>query len=163
MFRIGNGWDRHRLEDRLQTRGEFILGGVSFPESTVGLVGHSDADALCHSITDALLGAAALGDIGQHFPDTDPQWKGANSLELLKKVWNLVAAKGYTLSNVDATIICEQPLIAPRVLEIRKTLAETLGLSTDQISVKATRGEGLGPEGRGECLTAQAAILLEKK
>lgn len=159
MFRIGNGWDRHRL----QAGENFILGGVSFPESPFGLVGHSDADALCHAISDALLGAAALGDIGQHFPDTDPRWKGADSLELLKQVWNLVQAKGYTLSNVDATVICEQPRIAPRSLEIRESLAKALALAIDQVSVKATRGEGLGPEGRGECLTAMAAIILEKK
>ena len=163
MFRIGNGWDRHLLEDRPESGGGFILGGVKFPESPVYMVGHSDADALCHAITDALLGAAAIGDIGQLFPDTDPQWKGADSLELLKQAWNLVAAKGCTLANIDATIICEQPQIAPRALKIRKTLAEALGLATDQVSVKATRGEGLGPEGRGECLTAQATVLLEKK
>ena len=158
MFRIGNGWDRHRFEaDR-----KFILGGVHFPESKQGLAGHSDADALCHAITDALLGAAALGDIGQHFPDTDPKYKGANSIKLLQQAWNLVAAQGFTLANVDATVICEHPRIAPRVNEIRQSLDEALGLAIDQVSVKATRGEGVGPEGRGECLTAQAVVLLEK-
>jgi 2-C-methyl-D-erythritol 2,4-cyclodiphosphate synthase len=158
MVRIGQGWDRHRLvADR-----PFILGGVTFPEAELGLLGHSDADALCHAITDALLGAAALGDIGQHFPDTDPRFAGADSIVLLQKAWNLVAGAGFQLGNIDATVICEQPKIAPRSLEIRQNLARALDLPLDCISLKATRGEGLGPEGRGECLTAQAIVLLEK-
>ena len=158
MNRIGQGWDRHRLV----TGRPFILGGVTFPEAELGLLGHSDADALCHAITDAILGAAALGDIGQHFPDTDSRWEGADSIVLLQKAWNLVAGAGFQLGNIDATVICEQPKIAPRSLEIRQNLARALDLPLDCISLKATRGEGLGPEGRGECLTAQAIVLLEK-
>ncbi len=158
MLRIGQGWDRHRLV----AGRPFILGGVTFSEAEMGLLGHSDADALCHAITDAFLGAAALGDIGQHFPDTDPRWKGADSIVLLQSAWALVAGAGFQLGNIDATVICEQPKIAPRSLEIRQNLARALDLPLDRISLKATRGEGLGPEGRGECLTAQAIVLLEK-
>lgn len=159
MFRIGSGWDRHRYE----TGGKFVLGGVHFAEASVGMVGHSDADALSHAITDAILGAAGQGDIGQHFPDTDPQWKGADSLILLKKSWDLVARLGFKIANIDTTVICEEPRIAPRNREIREVLAHCLELPVELISVKATRGEGLGPEGRVECLTAMATVLLEKK
>ncbi len=159
MFRIGSGWDRHRFAPGRK----FVLGGVEFSEAEQGLLGHSDADALSHAICDAILGAAALGDIGQHFPDTDPRWKGADSLLFLREARRLVADQGYLVANVDATVICEQPRIGPRSLEMRAALAGALEISVDQVSVKATRGEGAGPEGRGECLTVQAVALLEKK
>jgi 2-C-methyl-D-erythritol 2,4-cyclodiphosphate synthase len=158
MFRIGSGWDRHRFAEGRK----FVLGGVEFPEAEKGLLGHSDADALSHAICDAMLGAMALGDIGQHFPDTDPRWKDAHSLVFLKEARHLIAKSGYKLVNVDATVICEEPKINPRSLEIRESLAAVLELPVGQVSVKATRGEGMGPEGRGECLTVQAVVLLEK-
>jgi len=156
MFRIGQGWDRHRLEAGRRC----VLGGVEFPDSPVGPVGHSDGDAVCHAVTDAVLGAAGLGDIGLHFPDTDPRWKGADSLDLLARAWALVAAEGYRLGNLDLTVITEEPKIAPAADAMRAALAGALGAEPDRISVKATRGEGMGPEGRGECLTVQAVALL---
>jgi len=159
MPRIGQGWDRHPLAAGLSC----VLGGVRFDGCPVGPVGHSDGDALCHAVTDALLGAAGLGDIGRHFPDTDPAYEGADSLVLLGKAWALVAAAGWRLENVDCTVITEQPRLAPRVEEIRRSLANALGTDSGRISVKATRGEGLGPEGRGECLTVQAIALLTEE
>lgn len=158
MIRIGQGWDRHRLESGRRC----VLGGVHFPDCPSGPVGHSDGDALCHALCDALLGAAALGDIGAHFPDTDPRWKDADSLDLLARIARLVAEKGWRVINADATVITEAPLLRPRIDEIRTALAGAIGLDAGAVSVKATRGEGLGPEGRGECLTAQAVVLLEK-
>jgi 2-C-methyl-D-erythritol 2,4-cyclodiphosphate synthase len=157
-MRIGQGWDRHALVAGRAC----VLGGVEFPHSPVGPLGHSDGDAVCHALTDAFLGAAAMGDIGSHFPDTDPRYKGADSTHLLKDAWNLVAAKGYTLANVDITIIAEQPRIAPMVTAMRERLASVLVVDHDKISIKATRGEGMGPEGRGECVTAMAVVLLMK-
>jgi 2-C-methyl-D-erythritol 2,4-cyclodiphosphate synthase len=156
MFRIGQGWDRHPLAAGRQC----ILGGVEFPDSPVGPVGHSDGDAVCHAITDALLGAASLGDIGRHFPDTDARWAGADSLELLRESVRLVLKAGFRVSNVDCTVITEQPAISPRAEAMRDALAGALQIAVDRVSVKATRGEGLGPEGRGECLTVQAVALL---
>jgi 2-C-methyl-D-erythritol 2,4-cyclodiphosphate synthase len=156
MVRIGQGWDRHRLEPGRRC----VLGGVEFPDCPVGPLGHSDGDALCHALCDALLGAAGLGDIGRHFPDTDPRWKGADSLDLLARVRALVAAAGWTVGNVDATVITEQPMIAPAAAAMRLKLAGALGVEPAQVSVKGTRGEGMGPEGRGECLTVQAVALL---
>lgn len=159
MFRIGQGWDRHPLQDGQRC----VLGGVEFTDAAAGPVGHSDADVVCHAITDALLGAACLGDIGQHFPDTAAAYAGADSLALLVRAWNLVTEKGFQLGNIDVTIITEAPAIAPRSLEMRQKLATALAVQVDQISLKATRGEGLGPEGRRECITVQAIALLEAK
>lgn len=156
MFRIGQGWDRHPLAAGRPC----ILGGVEFPDSPVGPVGHSDGDAVCHAITDALLGAAGLGDIGRHFPDTDVRYAGADSLELLRESVRLVLKAGFRVSNVDCTVITEQPPISPRAEAMRGALAGALQIAVDRVSVKATRGEGLGPEGRGECLTVQAVALL---
>jgi 2-C-methyl-D-erythritol 2,4-cyclodiphosphate synthase len=156
MYRIGQGWDRHPLEAGRQC----ILGGIEFQDCPVGPAGHSDGDAVCHSITDALLGAASLGDIGRHFPDTDSRWAGANSLELLREAVRLVQAAGFRVVNVDCTVITEQPVIAPQSAAMQDALAGALQIAPDRISVKATRGEGLGPEGRGECVTVQAVALL---
>lgn len=157
MFRIGQGWDRHPLAEGRRC----ILGGVEFSDCPVGPVGHSDGDAVCHAITDALLGAAGLGDIGRHFPDTDPRWKGADSLELLREAVGMVRESGLTVGNVDCTVITERPAIAPRAEAMRDALAGALQIAPELVSIKATRGEGLGPEGRGECLTVQAVALLK--
>lgn len=154
--RIGQGWDRHRLVAGRRC----VLGGVEFPDCPVGPLGHSDGDALCHALADALLGAAGLGDIGRHFPDTDPAWRGADSLDLLARVRTLVEAAGWQVGNVDATVITELPLIAPAAAAMRGRLAAALGVAAAAVSVKGTRGEGLGPEGRGECVTVQAVALL---
>ncbi len=156
--RIGMGWDRHALV----VGRPCILGGIHFSDSPVGPVGHSDGDAVLHAVTDAFLGACGLGDIGTHFPDTDPAYEGADSRTLLAEAWNLVRGEGFVLGNLDLTIIAEAPRMAPYVPAMRQALAEMLQAQVDQVSVKATRGEGLGPEGRGECLTVQAVILLEK-
>jgi len=137
-----------------------VLGGVFFDDCPVGPVGHSDGDAICHAVTDAVLGAAGLGDIGSHFPDTDPAWAAADSIELLQRAWALVTAGGWALGNLDVTAITEQPLLAPRRGEMAKRLADTLGTSPNHISIKGTRGEGVGPEGRGECVTVLAIVLL---
>ncbi len=155
-FRIGQGWDRHPL-----VKGRpCILGGILFPDSPVGPHGHSDGDALTHALIDALLGASSSGDIGQLFPDTDPQYAGADSLNLLASAWNQIQKKGFTLQNADCTIVTEVPKISPRANEMARKLATVLGVQPDRISIKATRGEGLGPEGRGECITAMATVLL---
>ena len=136
-----------------------ILGGVSIP-SDFGLEGHSDADILSHAITDALLGALALGDIGMHFPDTDPRWKDGDSLLFLKHALDLVAAQGYRIANVDSTVILERPKLKDHRLAIRAKLAETLGLRVDQVSVKFKTAERLGPVGEGLSAEAQAVVLL---
>ena len=159
MYRIGQGWDRHRLEPGRRC----VLGGVTFPDCPVGPLGHSDGDALCHALADALLGAAGLGDLGRHFPDTDPRWRGADSLDLLARVRALVNEAGLVVENADATVITEQPLIAPAATAMRERLAGALGVSASRVSVKGTRGEGLGPEGRGECVTVQAVALLRRE
>jgi len=159
MYRIGQGWDRHRLAAGRPC----VLGGVEFAECPVGPVGHSDGDALCHAVTDAVLGAAGLGDIGVMFPDTDPAWAGADSVELLRRAWARVREAGWRLGNLDATVIAEQPLLAPRRAEIAGRLAGALGTTPERVGVKGTRGEGLGPEGRGECLTAWAVVLLVRE
>jgi 2-C-methyl-D-erythritol 2,4-cyclodiphosphate synthase len=156
MTRIGQGWDRHRLEAGRRC----VLGGVDFATCPVGPVGHSDGDAVCHAVTDAVLGAAGLGDIGRHFPDTDPAWAGADSLDLLARAWALVRSEGFALGNVDLTVITEEPKIAPEAARMEENLARALGCDPGRVSVKATRGEGLGPEGRGECVTVQAVALL---
>lgn len=158
MHRIGQGWDRHRLEAGRPC----VLGGVVFPECPVGPAGHSDGDALCHAVTDAVLGAAALGDIGVLFPDSDPAFAGADSHGLLRRAWERVRAAGWRLVNLDATVVCEQPLLAPRRDEIAARLADALDAAADRVGVKGTRGEGLGPEGRGECVTAWAVVLLAR-
>lgn len=155
-MRIGIGWDRHVYVAGRRC----VLGGVEFPDCPCGPRGHSDGDAAVHAVIDALLGAAALGDIGAHFPDTDPAWAGADSLDLLRRAAALVAEAGWRPGNVDLTVIAEVPRLAPRIGEMREALAGALGADVGAVSVKATRGEGLGPEGRGECVTALATALL---
>jgi 2-C-methyl-D-erythritol 2,4-cyclodiphosphate synthase len=154
-IRIGQGWDVHRL---IEGR-PLILGGVTIP-STFGLDGHSDADILCHAITDAILGALALGDIGMHFPDTDPQWRGADSLILLRHARDLASTKGYSIVNVDTTVILERPKLKDYRVPIREKLAATLALPVDSVSVKFKTAERLGPIGEGRSAEAQAAVLL---
>ena len=153
---MGTGWDRHRL-----TAGRrCILGGVEFADCEVGPAGHSDGDAVCHAVIDAVLGAAALGDIGRHFPDTDPAWAGADSLDLVARAAELLRAAGWRVGNVDCTVIAEKPRIAPRAAEIAAAMAGALGIAAAAVSVKGTRGEGLGPEGRGECVTVLAVAAI---
>jgi 2-C-methyl-D-erythritol 2,4-cyclodiphosphate synthase len=156
MYRIGQGWDRHRLAAGRRC----ILGGVEFSDCPVGPLGHSDGDPVCHAVTDALLGAVSLGDIGRHFPDTDARWAGANSLELLREAVRLVQGAGFRVVNVDCTVIAEQPVIAPKAALMQAALAGALQIAPDRVAVKATRGEGMGPEGRGECVTVTASALL---
>ena len=154
-FRIGEGWDTHALViGRL-----LILGGVEIPHSH-GLLGHSDADALCHAITDALFGAAALGDIGQHFPDTDVQFRGADSLALLAEAARRVRAAGWHIGNIDSTIVAEAPKMAPHILAMRTQLSATLAVALDQVNVKAKTAEQLGPVGQGLAIEARAIALL---
>lgn len=154
-MRIGQGYDVHRLvEDR-----DLILGGVTIPYEK-GLLGHSDADVLVHAVMDALLGAAALGDIGQHFPDTDPQYKGISSIALLQKVGELLEEQGYVIENIDATIIAQRPKLAAYRPQMALNIAETLHLDVNQVSVKATTEEGLGFTGTGEGISSQAIVLL---
>lgn len=154
-MRIGTGYDVHRLEEGL----ELWIGGVKIAH-THGLLGHSDADVLLHAICDALLGAAALGDIGKHFPDTDPKYKGISSVKLLKHVGDLLKEHGYTVGNIDSTIVAQRPKLAPHIPLMRQTIADTLGIDVNQISVKATTTEHLGFEGREEGISAQAVALL---
>lgn len=154
-MRIGTGYDVHQLAEGLP----LWLGGVLVPH-THGLVGHSDADVLLHAICDALLGAAALGDIGKHFPDTDPQYKGISSLKLLGHVGALLKEKGYQVGNIDSTVAAQRPKLAPYIQQMRQNIADTLGISIDQVSVKATTTEHLGFEGRMEGISAQAIALL---
>ncbi len=156
-MRIGTGYDVHRLvEDR-----PLILGGVRIPYEK-GLLGHSDADVLTHAIMDALLGAAALGDIGEHFPDTDERYKGADSLKLLKAVGELLKEKGYSIGNVDSTVIAERPKLKPYILEMRENIASALDVDIDRISVKATTEEGLSFTGEGLGIAAQAVCVILK-
>lgn len=155
MIRIGTGYDVHRLQEGLP----LWIGGVRI-EHTHGLLGHSDADVLLHAICDALLGAAALGDIGKHFPDTDPAYKGINSLKLLAHVGTLLKEHGYSIGNIDSTVVAQRPKMAPHIHQMRQNIADTLGISVDQISVKATTTERLGFEGREEGISAQAVALL---
>ena len=154
-MRIGMGYDVHRLTEGR----DLILGGVLIPFEK-GLLGHSDADVVVHAIMDALLGAAALGDIGQHFPDTDPQYKGISSVLLLKHVGALLEEHGFTIGNIDATIIAQRPKLAPYRPAMVKNVAEALGISEDQVCIKATTEEGLGVTGRQEGIAAQAITLL---
>ncbi len=154
-MRIGTGYDVHRLVEGR----DLILGGVTIPYEK-GLLGHSDADVLLHAIMDALLGAAALGDIGLHFPDTDPAYEGASSLELLKKVGDLLSEKLFFIENIDATIIAQAPKMRPYIDTMRTNIAEALLLEIDQVNVKATTEEGLGFTGSGEGISAQAICML---
>lgn len=156
-MRIGQGYDIHPFEEGRR----LVLGGVTF-EGETGLAGHSDGDVLSHAVIDALLGAAALGDIGLHFPTSDERWRGAESIEMLKAVAQLVAQAGYVVSNLDATVIAQKPRIAPHVLYIRHNLAEALGIETSRVSVKATTTDGLGAIGRAEGMAASAVALLEE-
>jgi 2-C-methyl-D-erythritol 2,4-cyclodiphosphate synthase len=155
MIRAGTGYDLHRLEPGRP----LILGGVTIPHDK-GLTGHSDADALCHAITDALLGAAALGDIGTHFPDTDPVYKDADSLELLARTCETIRGANYEINNVDATIVAQEPKLASHIDAMRKQLAAALSVPIDAVSVKAKTNEGVGPEGRGEAISVHAAALI---
>lgn len=154
-MRIGTGYDVHRLEEGLP----LWIGGVRIPH-THGLVGHSDADVLLHAICDALLGAAALGDIGKHFPDTDPAYKGISSLRLLAHTGELLRQKGFGIANIDSTIVAQQPKMAPHIEQMRHNIADTLGIDIGTVSVKATTTEHLGFEGRKEGISAQAVALL---
>lgn len=158
MLRIGHGYDVHAFADNRKC----ILGGVDVP-CEKGLLGHSDADVLLHAISDSLLGAAALGDIGKHFPDTDPRYKGADSLILLENVCNLVKSKGYTVNNIDATVIAQMPKLAPFIDEMRSNIAKALGVDIDAVSVKATTEEKLGFTGRKEGISAHCVCLIAKK
>lgn len=155
-MRIGMGYDVHKLVENR----DLILGGVKIPYEK-GLLGHSDADVLLHAIMDALLGAAALGDIGKHFPDTDPAYKGASSMELLKQVGELIEQKLYVIGNIDATIIAQRPKMAPHIEKMRENVAEALGIEKDQINIKATTEEGLGFTGSGEGISSQAIAALD--
>ena len=155
-MRIGHGYDVHKLTEGRK----LILGGVDIPYEK-GLLGHSDADVLTHAIMDALLGAAALGDIGKLFPDNDPAYAGADSLVLLERVGERIAQAGYRVGNIDATILAQRPKLAPHIPQMRANLAHRLGLEVDQVSVKATTEEGLGFTGAGEGMAAHAVCLLE--
>lgn len=156
-MRVGHGYDVHRLVAGRRC----IIGGVDIPHEK-GLDGHSDADVLLHAICDALLGAAALGDIGKHFPDTDPQFKGADSRGLLRHVADLLRSKGYAASNVDATVIAQAPRLAPHIAAMCANIAVDIGISVDCVNVKATTSERLGFTGRGEGIAAEAVCLIHK-
>ena len=156
-IRTGLGWDVHRIVSGRP----LILGGVTIP-SDFGLAGHSDADVLAHAITDAMLGALALGDIGMHFPDTDPRWKGCDSLVFLRHAAGLVGEAGYSIVNLDSTVILERPKLKDYRLPIRQKLAETLNLPLDCVSVKFKTAEGVGPVGEGRSAEAQAIVTLER-
>jgi 2-C-methyl-D-erythritol 2,4-cyclodiphosphate synthase len=155
-IRIGQGWDVHRIV----TGRPLILGGITIP-SEFGLAGHSDADVLSHAITDAILGAIAAGDIGMHFPDTDPRWKGCDSLQFLRHACDLAAQAGYQIVNVDSTVILERPKLKDYRLAIRESLAKTMALDSGQVSVKFKTAEGVGPAGEGKSAEAQAVVLLD--
>ena len=152
---MGIGYDSHRLVEGRP----LLLGGVAIPH-TRGLSGHSDADALCHAVTDAILGAASLGDIGRHFPDTDAQWKDADSLVLLGRADEMVRAKGYEVRSVDAVVIAERPKLAPHIDPIRASLAGALSIDIDAVSVKGKTNEGMGEIGRGEAIAVHAVATL---
>lgn len=156
-MRVGMGYDVHKLtKDR-----DLILGGVKIPWE-MGLLGHSDADVLIHAVMDALLGAAALGDIGKHFPDTDPAYKGISSVKLLSHVMELLKDSGFSVGNVDAVIIAQKPKMAPHIPQMKKNLAEAMGISENRVNIKATTEEGLGFTGREEGIASQAVCLLEE-
>jgi len=157
-FRVGQGWDVHRIA----AGRPLILGGVTVP-CEFGFEGHSDADVLSHAITDALLGALSLGDIGMHFPDSDPKWKGADSLVFLRHALGLAKAKGYEIVNVDSTVILEKPKLKDFRTAIRESLAAALGVAIDQVSVKFKTAEKVGPVGEGRSVEAQALVTLERR
>ena len=157
-MRVGYGYDVHQLEEERP----LILGGVEIPFKK-GLYGHSDADVLLHAISDALLGACALGDIGQHFPDTDAEFKNIDSRILLRKITKLVEEKGFCVENVDATIVAEKPKLAPYISEMRKNIADDLGIEIDRVSVKATTSEEMGFEGKGKGMSARAVTLISER
>lgn len=157
-IRIGEGWDTHRLVEGRK----LIIGGVEIPFDK-GLLGHSDADLLCHAVTDALLGAAALGDIGRHFPDTDPAFQGADSITLLQEAMRRVRAAGYELGNLDATVIAQAPKLAPHIPAMQMRIAQALGVQQSQINIKAKTYEKLGPVGEGLSMEARAVALLVTK
>lgn len=156
-MRIGHGYDVHRLVDDRK----LIMGGVEIPWDK-GLLGHSDADVLLHAVADALLGALAMGDIGKHFPDSDPAFKGADSMKLLEHVVGLVRGRGYRVGNLDATIIAQRPKMAPHISDMRENIARACGVEVDRINVKATTEEGLGFTGRSEGISAHAVVLMER-
>ena len=157
-YRVGIGYDAHRFAEGRP----LILGGVTVPHSK-GLEGHSDADALCHAVSDAILGAAALGDMGKYFPDTDPKWKGADSLALLKECARMAKSKGWKIGNVDAVLVCQKPRLAPHLASMSRMIEQTLQVGPDRVNVKAKTTEGMGFEGREEGLSAQAVVMLEKE
>lgn len=157
-MRIGQSTDIHKLVEGRK----LILGGVEIP-SEKGLLGHSDADALTHAVAEAVLGALALGDLGHHFPDTDPKWEGVNSQIILEACWKMMDEAGYKIGNVDSLVLIERPKMAPHIENMRANFARALHCDISQISVKATRGEGMGFVGRGEGVLAQAVVLLEEK
>ena len=157
QLRIGNGYDIHRLVSGRP----LILGGIRL-DHPLGLDGHSDADVLVHALMDALLGALSLGDIGRHFPPEDPRWKGADSLQLLERVMELVRARGWQVVNVDAVVVAEQPKLKPHSEAMRAAIAARLAVEPDQVGVKATTNEGLGPTGRQEGIACHAVALLQK-
>ena len=159
MFRIGHGYDVHRLVEGRK----LILGGVELDNNGVGLLGHSDADVLLHAISDALLGACALGDIGKHFPDTDENFKDADSLMLLKKVVEIIKSYGFSINNIDATVIAQAPKLAPFIDEMRLNISKAIGISVDRVSVKATTEEKLGFTGNKEGISAHCVCLVEDK
>lgn len=155
-MRIGHGYDVHRLVEGRRC----IIGGVDIP-SSIGLLGHSDADVLLHAVSDALLGAAALGDIGKHFPDTSAEFEGADSLVLLQRVVELIKNEGYTVGNIDATVIAQAPKLAPYIEDMRRNIASACGCNVSQISVKATTEERLGFTGAGQGIAAHAVCIIE--
>lgn len=155
-MRIGLGYDVHRTEPG----GRLVIGGVEI-EAPFGLLGHSDADVLAHAVADAMLGACALGDIGGHFPDTDERFAGADSIELLRRVAALCREAGFSAGNVDAAVICEEPMITPHAPVMRERLAGAMGIDVGRVSVKGRRPEGLGPLGAGEGIAAMAVVLME--
>ena len=157
-MRIGQGYDVHRLV----AERPLILGGIEIPYEK-GLLGHSDADVLLHAISDALLGAAALGDIGAHFPDSDPAYRGADSAELLRAVRDLIRAAGYEIGNIDSTVVCQAPKLAPHIASMRARIAEVLALPVGAVSVKASTEEHMGFTGRGEGIAAHAVCLLTER
>ena len=156
-FRIGEGWDVHALVPGRR----LVIGGVEIPH-TAGLLGHSDADVLLHAVTDALLGAAALGDIGTHFPDTDAEFRGADSVVLLQEATRRVRAQGYEVSNIDSTVVAQAPRLAAHIPAMRARMAEALGLALEQVNVKAKTAERLGPVGQCQAIEARAVALLRK-
>ena len=157
MIRTGIGYDAHRLVENRR----LVLGGVVVPHDR-GLLGHSDADVAVHALMDALLGAIAAGDIGQHFPDTDPAWKDADSIRLLEAVAAILRERGWRIANTDLTILCEKPKLAPHIPEMRRRMAAAMGVAEDAVSVKATTVEGMGAIGRREGIAAQAVATVER-